>query len=129
MNDRVNDRGASLGTPAEVLAVTRDQLEAENERLRAAILDIDAHATALGEDEHGFVSGGYIISVGCLHRALGIIGHTAPPCRLCDPSQHSCLTTWGALAAAAQAWADATDLLDVAKAEERLRDAVRRWRA
>lgn len=44
----------------------------ENNRLRAAIEDIDAHATPLGTDEDGFVSTGYLISVGCLHRALGI---------------------------------------------------------
>lgn len=46
--------------------------------LTAAILDIDAHATAMGEDKDGFVADGYIITVGSLHRALGLIGHTAP---------------------------------------------------
>lgn len=54
------------------------ELDAENERLRLAILDIDAHATPLGEDDDGFVSVGYAISVGCLHRALGLVGHSAP---------------------------------------------------
>lgn len=53
------------------------------ERTVAAILDIDAHADALGEDDDGFVTGGYLISIGSLHRALGVIGHTAPKCRDC----------------------------------------------
>ena len=59
-------------------------------RLKAAILDIDAHATPLGTDEDGFVAGGYIISVGSLHRALGLVGHTAPPCPRCKPESHDC---------------------------------------
>src|SRR5436190_3485029 len=37
------------------------------EAVKHAILDIDAHATGLGEDANGFVSGGYVISIGCLH--------------------------------------------------------------
>jgi hypothetical protein len=56
-------------------------LEGERERLKAAILDIDAHATPLGEDDDGFVSIGYAVSVGSIHRALGLVGHTAPKCR------------------------------------------------
>lgn len=99
--------------------------------MEAAILDIDAHATGLAEDDEGFVTGGYVISVGCLHRALGLVGHTAPKCRLCDPSQHGCLTAWENLASAAVAWAEAQDdggLLDRAKADERLREAVRRYK-
>jgi len=52
------------------------RLTAENERLRAAILDIDAHATPFAEDADGFVTM-YVMSVGALHRALGIIGHSA----------------------------------------------------
>lgn len=59
----------------------------EVERLRAAILDIDAHATPFGEDEHGFVDGGYLVTVGALHRALGLIGHTARKCPQC-PHPH-----------------------------------------
>ncbi len=59
-------------------------------RLEAAILDIDAHATALGTDEQGFVTGGYVISVGSLHRALGVVGHTAPLCPQCKPESHDC---------------------------------------
>jgi hypothetical protein len=101
----------------------------EIKRLRDAILDIDAHATGLKEDADGFVSGGYIITVGSLHRALGVIGHTAPKCRLCDPSQHSCATAVGAVLNAAQESVDADDLLSRSRAEERLRDAVRRLRA
>jgi predicted RNase H-like nuclease (RuvC/YqgF family) len=40
--------------------------------LEAAIRDIDAHATPLGGEE--FVDGGYLISIGCLHRALALLG-------------------------------------------------------
>lgn len=64
-----------------------DDLQAENARLRAqaealkaAILDIDAHSTAMGEDGDGFITGGYIVTVGSLHRALGAVGHTARKC-------------------------------------------------
>ena len=48
------------------------------DELTAAILDIDAHATPYGYDADDFVSGGYIVSVGAMHRALGLVGHTAP---------------------------------------------------
>ena len=52
---------------------------AENARLREAILDIDAHAAPLAiNDEHGKL--GYIVSVGSLHRALGVIGYTSRKC-------------------------------------------------
>jgi len=57
------------------------------EAVKNAVLDIDAHATPLGEDDDGFVTGGYVISVGSLHRALGVIGHTAPLCKEC-PHPH-----------------------------------------
>jgi hypothetical protein len=46
--------------------------------LTQAILDIDAHAVALGEDKDGWASVGYFVSIGALHRALGLIGHPAP---------------------------------------------------
>lgn len=72
--------------PQAEVEILRDQ----NERLKAAILDIDAHATGLGGDEDGFITGGYIVSVGSLHRALGIIGHTAVKCRTCGPESHDC---------------------------------------
>ena len=69
---------------------------AEREKaLTDAILDIDAHATGMGEDADGFVTGGYIVTVGALHRALGVVGHTAVKCRYCDPSQHDCATVLG----------------------------------
>lgn len=55
-------------------------LRALLERARAAILDIDAHAAPFGEDADGFVTGGYIISVGSLHRALGVVGHSSRKC-------------------------------------------------
>lgn len=108
-----------------------DGYRAGVEAVKKAILDIDAHATALGEDDDGFVSGGYVITVGCLHRALGIIGHSAPKCRLCDPSQHECLTAWGALAAAAVEFSESRSkgLLERAHAEQRLVDAVARYQA
>jgi hypothetical protein len=71
----------------DALALGYDRLEAElaaaraeNERLTAAIEDIDAHATPLGEDEDGFVATGYLVAVGSLHRALGKIGHSAVKC-------------------------------------------------
>ena len=63
------------------------RLTRENERLRNAILDIDAHATGFGEDVDGFVDGGYLISVGSLHRALGVVGHTTRKCLTC-PHPH-----------------------------------------
>ena len=53
------------------------------DELRNAILDIDAHATPFGTDDDGFVSGGYLISVGSLHRALGVVGHSAAKCGGC----------------------------------------------
>lgn len=68
-----------------VLRLTADAL-----RLRDAILDIDAHATPFGSDNDGYVTGGYLISVGSLHRALGVVGHTAPKCRTCEASTHDC---------------------------------------
>lgn len=64
--------------------------------LTDAILDIDAHATGMGEDEFGFVTKGYIVTVGALHRALGVVGHTAVKCRYCDPQAHDCGTVLGA---------------------------------
>lgn len=67
-----------------------DDLWQAKQRLIELILDIDAHATPFGEDEHGFVTGGYLISVGSLHRALGFVGHTAPKCRVCGPETHDC---------------------------------------
>ena len=65
-----------------------DTLREQAEALKAAVLDIDAHATPLGEDEDGFITGGYIVSVGALHRALGVVGHAARKCgpgALCPP--------------------------------------------
>jgi hypothetical protein len=56
--------------------------EAERDALKAAILDIDAHATPFGDipDDPGYV-GTYLVTAGALHRALGKIGHTAPKCQ------------------------------------------------
>jgi len=70
-----------------------DEIErfcAEVERLRAAILDIDAHATPLGEDDDGFVAGGYVVSVGALHRALGLVGHGAGHHEAADAFRRDC---------------------------------------
>ncbi|MFC3984931.1 hypothetical protein [Streptosporangium jomthongense] len=57
-------------------------LVAEVERLRAHILDIDAHATPYGDipDDPGYV-GIYLVTAGALHRALGKVGHCAPSCQ------------------------------------------------
>lgn len=64
--------GASTVWPCDTIAVLV--------ALEAAILDIDAHATPLAEDEGGFTTGGYLVSVGALHRALGVVGHTVRKC-------------------------------------------------
>lgn len=53
------------------------------QRLIDAILDIDAHATPMAEDEDGFVAVGYGVSVGSIHRALGVVGHSSVKCRIC----------------------------------------------
>ena len=77
-------------TPAGELAHYWSQvikLTDEVSRLRAAILDIDAHATPYGEDKDGFVDGGYLVSVGALHRALGVVGYSARKCPTC-PHPH-----------------------------------------
>lgn len=78
------DQSESKDPIGTSLAQFGESAEAFAARLKAAILDIDAHATPLGEDEDGFVTGGYLISVGCLHRALGLVGHASPPCRDCE---------------------------------------------
>ena len=65
---------------AEALATRAEQAEARETALKAAILDIDAHAAPFGDDADGFVTGGYIISTGCLHRALGVVGHSSRKC-------------------------------------------------
>lgn len=55
----------------------------ESARLRAAVLDIDAHATPIGLADPDDPDGNpayYAVTVGSLHRALGIIGHTAARC-------------------------------------------------
>lgn len=60
-----------------------DQLYAERDRLRTAILDIDAHATPIGQADPQDPDGNphhYVVTVGALHRALGKVGHTAPLC-------------------------------------------------
>ena len=68
-----------------VMAVVQpalDERDAEMERLRAHILDIDAHATPYGDipTDPGY-TGVYLLTAGALHRALGTIGHTAPSCQ------------------------------------------------
>lgn len=60
-----------------------DQLHAERDQYRAAILDIDAHATPVGLANPDDPDGNphhYAVTVGALHRALGKVGHTAPLC-------------------------------------------------
>ena len=60
----------------ETIASQAEQITA----LKDAILDIDAHATPMGEDADGCATGGYVVSVGSLHRALGKVGHTTRKC-------------------------------------------------
>ena len=57
-------------SPTGALQSLRDRVEA----LRFAIEDIDAHSTPMGTTDDGFADpeGGYLISVGSLHRALGL---------------------------------------------------------
>ena len=60
-----------------------DQLYNERDRFKAAILDIDAHATPIGLANPNDPDGNphhYAVTVGALHRALGKVGHTAAPC-------------------------------------------------
>lgn len=41
--------------------------------LEAAIADIEGHATPIAQDTDGFNSVGYTVSIGSLHRALGVL--------------------------------------------------------
>lgn len=64
-----------------------DRLYDERDQLRAAILDIDAHATPIGLADENDPDGNphhYALTVGALHRALGKVGHTAPSCQAED---------------------------------------------
>ncbi|MGW1744532.1 hypothetical protein ACWCRD_02720 [Streptomyces sp. NPDC002092] len=57
--------------------------EAERDQYRAAILDIDAHATPIGlanQDDPDGNPHHYAVTVGALHRALGKVGNTAASC-------------------------------------------------
>ena len=85
------DHGAGLRLiSCEAVQERLEATVAEVERLRAAIADIDAHSTPLGEDDDGFVTGGYLVTVGAIHRAVAAAGLTAPPCRVCTPTSHDC---------------------------------------
>ncbi len=71
-------KGATAGPwlVSPILESAAKDLERLNERvtkLEDHIRDIDAHSTPLGYDEDGFITTGYAISVGCLHRALGTV--------------------------------------------------------
>lgn len=46
--------------------------------LTEAILNIDANACALGTTEDGFVAVGYFVPIAPIHKALGVVGHSAP---------------------------------------------------
>ena len=72
--------GAAVG----VLASELDQLEQmlaaqreENQCLRDAILNIDAKAVALAATRDDWTAVGYYLPIGPLHRALGMVGHSA----------------------------------------------------
>jgi hypothetical protein len=61
---------------------TIEELEQENAELRAAILDIDSHATPIGLLDPNDPEGSplyYAVTTGSLHRALGKTG-TAAKC-------------------------------------------------
>ena len=60
---------------------TLAQLQEENAKLKAHILDIQAHSTPFGglPEDPEFV-GTYLLTVGALHRALGTIGHSVAEC-------------------------------------------------
>lgn len=88
--ERLRITAAEFDSPPPLLLDAAKEIT----RLRAAILDIDAHASGLSEDGDGFTTGGYIISVGCLHRALGVVGHSARKCEACEPSSHDCDLPW-----------------------------------
>lgn len=45
----------------------------ERDRLRAVVEDITEHATPIAEDDDGFVSVGYTVTVGAIHRALAAL--------------------------------------------------------
>lgn len=82
------------------VAMELRDLRAERDQLRAAILDIDAHATPNGLADPDDPDGNphhYMVTVGALHRALGKVGHTAPAC------------TAEAALARLTAWADELD--------------------
>jgi len=59
--------------------------------LKAAIRSIEAHATPLGADADGFVATGYLVSVGSLHRALGIVNGSAPAGKESSPRCESAI--------------------------------------
>lgn len=98
----VNDLANRLTEAAERIAELEEDLSLANKAtlelvkrgadLTNAILDIDAHATPLAQDEDGFAAGGYIVSVGAIHRALGVLGRSAGKCPTCEPSTHDCET-------------------------------------
>jgi hypothetical protein len=46
--------------------------------LTEAILKIDSDAVALGETEDGIVAVGYYVPIWPIHKALGLVGHSAP---------------------------------------------------
>lgn len=67
------DGGSRTPEDLEVQVVPAvEALAAENIRLRAALVDVTEHATPIAEDD-GFVSVGYTVTVGAIHRALAAL--------------------------------------------------------
>ena len=62
----------------EVIATAAAALVRED-RLREAILDIAAHATAINDSHESdeWIDGFYVVTIGSIHRALGVIGHSS----------------------------------------------------
>ncbi|WP_314411406.1 hypothetical protein [Streptomyces sp. DSM 40484] len=68
---------------ASDLRVENRALREKLTQMRQAVLDIDAHATPIGQADPADPDAGpqhYVVTVGALHRALGKVGHTAPAC-------------------------------------------------
>lgn len=83
MNQRLLQQRQEMAEERYAWQERGDRAEADRDRLKAAILDIDAHATPIGIANPNDPDGNphhYAVTVGALHRALGKVGHTAAPC-------------------------------------------------
>ena len=82
MTDHRPDASSITDDELDALYARAERAETQAREYRQRILDIDAHATAYGVREGDFDGSptAYLITVGSLRRALGTVGHTAPPC-------------------------------------------------